>query len=278
MLQRPIFNSLLIILVFILCPFLINAQIKPGVKQSAVSFSDISSPSDLFTAYYNPAASKMFQTAQVATYYSPSPYGLSELRQFGLTGLYPIDGFNICAGIYNYGFKLYNETYATANVSLNAMDNLIVGASITAQNLHIERYGNSTAFRLDLGGIVIINDYINASFSGINLLGSEYSGSENSVPKVFRTGISLKPFEGLKLHALLEAEETFAPDLRVGWSYEPHQNIVLRNGYSRSNGEFSIGGSILFSGISFDYSYAHHKYLGSTHIVGLAVPDVIKFF
>lgn len=278
MLQKRIFLLTLSLGFFIFC-IPVSSQIKPGAKQAALSQSDIAAPCDVFSIYFNPAGSKMFHTAELSFYYAPAPYGLSELKQFGVQGLVPVnDAFTMSAGLYNYGFKLYNETHLLINVSHNPHRNVLIGLNITAQNLSIERYGNSFALRIDAGAVFLLSKSINIGLSGTNITGSEYSESENSIPRILRTGVSYQPLSILRLNAVIEAETNFEPALKLGSVIKPHNNFSIRNGYNTLNKEISAGLSVYFAGVSFDYGFTYHRYLGASHFTGVSLPDVTSFF
>ncbi|NUN07603.1 MAG: hypothetical protein HUU54_00330 [Ignavibacteriaceae bacterium] len=278
MLQKRIF-LLTLCLGFLFFSVPSAAQIRPGAKQAALSQSDIAAPCDVFSIYFNPAGSKLFHTPQLSFYYAPAPYGLTELKQFGVHGLLPFnDSFTMSAGIYNYGFKLYHETHALFNISHNPHRSVLLGLNVTAQNLSIERYGNSFALRIDAGAIFLLSKTITIGLAGTNITGSEYSDSENSIPRILRTGISYQPLSLIRINAVIEAETNFEPAIKIGSVIKPHENFSVRSGYNTLNKEISAGLSVYFAGVSFDYGFTYHRYLGASHFTGVSLPDVTSFF
>lgn len=276
MLRKKIF--LLLIPGLLFCQTFLWPQIRPGAKQAAVSQSDIAAPEDIFSSYFNPAASGMFHTSLASFYFAPAPYGLSELKQFGVHAVVPYEGIRFSAGLYNYGFKLYNETCGMLNAAYSPHRNFTFGINITGQNLHIERYGNSFAFRLDAGAIFSLSQNLNIGLSGTNITANSYSGSENSIPRILRTSVSYSPVSELRISSMIEAEENYDPALKMGIVVHPHQNLFIRGGYGSLNKEVTAGLSIFFAGISFDYGFSYHRYLGASHFTGVSLPDVTAFF
>ena len=67
--------------IIIFCSITISvfSQYNPGAKQISLSNSDVALSDDVFSLFNNPAGLSQMNWREIGIYYSPAPFGLSEL-------------------------------------------------------------------------------------------------------------------------------------------------------------------------------------------------------
>ena len=89
--------------------FSIIAQTNPGARQIALAHSDVALSDDVFALFNNPAGLAQLKNREIGFFYSPSPFGISELANGYLAYIEPIEIANISFGAMTYGYNLYKE-------------------------------------------------------------------------------------------------------------------------------------------------------------------------
>ena len=99
---------------FLIVPFLLFsnaiAQIEPGARQISLSHSDVALSNDVFSLFNNPSGLSQINWREVGVYYSPAPFGLSELANGYVSYLEPFEFGSIAIGGMTYGFDLYRDS------------------------------------------------------------------------------------------------------------------------------------------------------------------------
>ena len=127
-------------LIYTLClVFLISANIlsqySPGAKQISLANSDVALSNDVFTIFSNPAGLAQLNWREVGVYYSPAPFGLSELAN---------------------GYVAYHEPFEFGSITINkevithdVIINLAGEVKKRKKRLSKEIYGTSHIISLD---------------------------------------------------------------------------------------------------------------------------------
>ena len=96
--MKIIFFAFIIILQF---HFTVNAQYSPGAKQIALSNSDVALSNDVFSVFNNPAGLSQINWREIGVYYSPAPFGISEMANGYIAYLEPTSFRVFCFGRYD---------------------------------------------------------------------------------------------------------------------------------------------------------------------------------
>jgi len=262
---------MIIILSFLL--LLINicfAQDSPGAKQIALSHSDVALTADPFSIFNNPAGLSEIKSNVVGFYYSPSPFGLSELANgFGAFSKNTMLGiFSI--GFMKYGFELYKETKLALGYTNNFKEKFLYGFVINYKNISIKNYGSNGFVFFNVGGIAKLSDEINIGFTFENFSRTTVNKEANQIPVVFWSGMSFKIISDLTLFAAVQKEINFDPSLRFGVEYFLIDFLQIRFGTSREPDTFSGGIGITYLPFQFDYAFSSHPDLGFSHQFSLS--------
>src|SRR3972149_4284474 len=97
----------------------LNAQYNPGAKQISMSNSDVALSNDVFSIFNNPAGLSQMNWRELGVYYSPSPFGISELANGFIAYHEPFDFGSLGVGAMTYGYDLYRENKIVAGFSYN---------------------------------------------------------------------------------------------------------------------------------------------------------------
>lgn len=248
-----------------------SAQISPGAKQVSLSHSSVALSNDVFSLFTNPAGLSQMNWREVAVYYSPAPFGLSELANGFAAYHEPTEYGSFAAGFMFYGFELYKENKIALSYSNRFNKNFFAGLTVIYQSITIENYGSDHAFNLIAGGLTYILPDLRLAFSLENLLRSSYGDEKNQIPVLFATGASydLFPYLSLNLSMLKELDHTAS--VRFGIDYMIIDYINLRFGVGSKPSSFAAGLGINYSMLEFDYAVFNHQDLGFTHQFGLLV-------
>lgn len=108
------------ILLFILFVSTSNiAQIQPGARQISIANADVALANDVFTLFNNPSGLAQMNWKEVGIYYSPAPFGLTELANGYVVCQQPFSFGSLGIGGMTYGYELYRESKIILGYSYN---------------------------------------------------------------------------------------------------------------------------------------------------------------
>jgi hypothetical protein len=244
-------------------------QFNPGARQVALAHSDLSYSSDSFSLFNNPAGLALAQSREIDLYYSPAPFGLTEMSNAYGAYSEPTNIGTFSAGFSIYGFELYKQTQVALGFGRKIYQNLFVGGTAIYQNISIKNYGSKGVLFLNLGGIANITNQLGFGFAVENLTRATVSDEANQIPTVFWGGLHLKVVKEFTFSAALSKEIGYNPSIRLGAEYSILDFIQLRFGTHSEPNTFSGGFGILYQFLQVDYSVAKHPDLGLYQQFGL---------
>ena len=260
--------------VFTFCLFLflnslINAQYSPGARQISLANSDAALANDVFSLFNNPAGLAQLNWREVGIYYSPAPFGLTELSNGYVAYHEPFNFGSIGIGGMTYGFDLYRESKVVLGYSYNYENILFAGLTINYHSYSIQNYGSTSAFYINAGGLVYILDELRWGFFVNNLNRASVADIDDQIPMVFATGLSFDIIQNFSLNFALEKDIRFNPSVQFGIEYHIIEYLSLRAGTSNDPSRFTAGIGINYSIFSLDYAFFTHQDLGLTHQAGI---------
>lgn len=246
-------------------------QEYPGARQISMSHSDVALSNDVFAIFNNPAGLSQINWREFGVYYSPSPFGKSELAN-GFGAYHEPAAFgSITAGFMTYGFELYRENKFALSYSCRFENKFFIGITAVYQSLSIKNYGSDGVFNLILGGLVYLDKDFRIAFAAENLLRATYGNEEGQIPVIFNTGISYDPTDEITVNAAVQKELDYPAALRFGFEYNIIKYLSLRIGFNNEPDSYSAGIGINYSIIQLDYAMFTHQNLGLTHQAGLII-------
>ena len=247
------------------------AQANPGARQIAIAHSDVSTSSDVFAVFNNPAGLASLRTREVGIFYSPAPFEVKELSNAFASFCEPTSIGSFGAGFSIYGFELYKETKIAFSYGSKISNNFYVGLTTIYKNFSIMNYGNKGVLIFNLGTIVKINKQIGIGFVVENIYRATLANESNQIPSVMWLGTNLNLLEEISFTAAIRKEIGFNPSLRIGTEYSIIHFLNLRIGVSNEPNSYSCGFGILYDFIQADYAISSHPNLGLSHQFGLII-------
>lgn len=244
-------------------------QYNPGARQISMANSDVALSNDVFSLFNNPAGLAQFNWREVGIYYSPAPFGLTELSNGFIAYNEPFDFGSLSIGGMTYGFDLYRESRVVLGYAYNYDNILFAGVTINYHTFSIQNYGSTGAFYVNLGGLVYILNELRWGFAVSNLNKATVADTDDQIPMVFNTGLSFDLLQNFSLNFALEKDIRFNPSFQFGIEYEIIEYLSLRAGTSNEPSRFTAGLGINYSIFSLDYAFFTHQDLGLTHQAGI---------
>lgn len=247
------------------------AQYTPGARQISMANSDVALSNDVFSLFSNPAGLSQINWREVGIYYSPAPFGLTELSNGYIAYNEPFNFGSLSIGGMTYGFELYRESKVVLGYSYNYENILFAGISLNYHNYSIQNYGSTGVFYLNVGGLVYILDELRWGFYVDNLNKASVANLDDQIPMVFVTGLSYDVINDFSLNFALEKDIRFNPSVKFGVEYDIIEYLSLRAGTSNEPSRFTAGVGINYSLFSLDYAFFTHQDLGLTHQAGIII-------
>jgi hypothetical protein len=261
--------------IFFFVPFFlitnIFAQFNPGAKQISLSNSDVALSNDIFALFNNPSGLSQMNWREIGIYYSPAPFGLSELANGYVAYSEPFSFGTIAIGGMTYGFDLYRESKILLGYSYKYDNKFFAGVAFNYHSYSIQNYGNTGVFYLNLGGLVYITNQIRLGFSISNINRATIGNEDDQIPMIFSTGFSYDLISSLNINLAVEKDIRFKPSVLVGFEYNIIEFLTLRVGFQNEPARYATGIGINYSIISLDYAMFTHQDLGLTHQAGLII-------
>lgn len=259
-----------VLLLFIIISEIYFGQNNPGARQIGLSNSDVGLSNDVFAVFNNPAGLAQLRHREAGFYYSPAPFGMSELASINAAYNEPLTLGSAAIGFMTYGFELYRENKIFAAYSLK-LSQLFIGLSVTFNNVAIKNYGTGNALSYNAGALVRPWKVLSFGFLLQNISKSTIGKKNNQIPAAFLAGISIIPTDDLNISLAIEKNYQFNTSWRGGLEYILIKYIILRAGLKTDPKTFSYGAGIVYDLFRFDYAVVSHEFLGLTHQIGIVL-------
>ena len=235
-----------------------------GMNGAFTSISDNS-----LAIFYNPSGLGQMKYREFSVFYSPAPFGLTELSTSALTYAEPFKFGTLGIGIKNYGFDLYHEIGISLSYGGNYKKKMFYGLNLNYYNLKIKddyNAGNSaSSVAVDAGLMAYITKYLRWGFFGKNISGSTIGISKEKIAQVYRTGFSFAPKENLNFVLEAEKDVRYPVSIRAGMEYCPVDYVDVRAGVGSEPTTFTFGIGFSYNLFQLDYALYNSPDLGLTH-------------
>jgi len=259
--------------IIVICSLTLSAysQYNPGAKQISLSNSDVALSNDVFSLFNNPAGLAQMNWREVGIYYSPAPFGLSELANGYAAYHEPTSIGSFALGGMSYGFDLYRESKVTLGYSYNYIDKFFAGVTFNYQTVSIQNYGNDGALFISFGGLAYVSNVFRLGFSIQNINRATFGNEDDQIPMVFNTGLSYDVADELTVNFAIDKDIKYKASFQFGINYDIIEYLSLRIGFSNEPSKYSAGIGINYSMFSLDYAMFTHNDLGLTHQAGIII-------
>jgi len=260
-----------LVITIILINSFVYGQFNPGAKQISLSNADVALSNDVFSSFNNIAGLAQLNWRELGIYYSPAPFGLSELSNGYLAYLEPTDFGSFSLGAMTYGFELYRESRFLISYSNKMFDKFFYGFSFNLHSVNIKNYGNDFAIYLNVGSLIYLMKDLRFGFFVENINRASFSAEKEQIPTVLHAGFSYDLLKEISLNISLEKDLRYKPSLQFGIDYDLIDNLSFRFGFSNNPAKYSFGTGINYSMFNLDYAFLSHSDLGLTHQFGLII-------
>jgi hypothetical protein len=242
-----------------------------GARTAALNGSFTSIADNSLAVFYNPSGLGQLTDREVSFYYSPAPYGITELATASFSYAEPTKLGTFGAGVKTYGFDLYREITALVSYGNSFRSKIYYGINLNFYNLNIKNYNSASSFGVDIGALAYLTSFLKWGFFGKNLTGSKIGQSKERIAQVFRTGFMLQPRTDLKFALETEKDVKYPFSFKAGFEYTIIEYIDIRAGIGSEPTNFSAGVGFSYSLFQFDYAMQNHPDLGFTHQGALTI-------
>jgi hypothetical protein len=255
------------IIFLLLIPHIVRGgfeRTQMGGRPVALGNAFVALGDDPWTITYNPAGLNQIHIATFSLFYSPQPFGVSELSTTAVAVLFPTSIGAIGGALRRQGFDLYREVSATFGYA-NTIRDVSIGINVNYHAVSIKSYGTSATIGLDAGLLIPLVEGLRwgASFKNVNA--PSIGAAREPLPQSFITGVAYFPIHALTLVVDVQKESRVDLSPRFGFEYWLVDTFALRGGVSDAPSEISGGIGIRNSMLQFDYAFVSHPVLGATH-------------
>ncbi|MCX6158774.1 MAG: conjugal transfer protein TraF [Ignavibacteriota bacterium] len=264
----------LFLVILILWAVNLSAQFENtdvGARPTALGGAFTSLSDNSLAIFYNPAGLGQVKYREFSAYYSPAPFGLTDLSTASLSYSEPFSFGTVGAAFKTYGFDLYRENNFIVSYGNSYKKKIYYGANINLYNLHIENYNNATAFGLDIGAMVYLAKFLQWGFFGKNITGTKIGESKEKIAQVYRSGFTFQPEDKIRVIGEIEKDVKYPISVRGGLEYSVIDFLDLRFGVGSQPSIFSAGIGLNYNLFSFDYAFTKSEDLGFTHLGTISV-------
>ena len=235
-----------------------------GTAQAALFNGEYSS------VLLNPSAAGLLGASALSVFYSPSPFGLSQLSTCGLVAVSPIGPVGGAFSATTTGFSLYRELVLSATVARSFEGTASVGANLRLNYLAIERFGSTTVPAADLAAMIQATDEVKVGLSVLNLLRGRIAGARDELPVTCIFGISWQLLTSACFSLAFFKEEDFPESFRTSVQFSPMEVVRISVGLSTEPSRFCGGVSFRIAPFWFEYAIVSHDVLGLSHSLGIS--------
>jgi len=243
---------------------------ETGVRPFSLGYAYTGLANDVWAISYNPAGLSQLIQNQIGLFYSPQPYGLSELSTITAAVGMP---FNFCAvgfSLRKFGFELYHEYSASVSAAKN-ISSLNFGINLNYYNLHIQNYGSASSLGIDLGVLVKTDNKFSGGIFLRNINSPTIGKAREKIPQTFTVGFSYSPLQKCTMNFDLQKETSFEVSPRFGFEYWLIEALAIRGGWMNIPAKYTAGIGLKFMQITFDYGFDSQQDLGWTHCFSLMI-------
>ncbi len=259
---------------FILLIQVVVSQLHAGFERSAQptalfarAFSGVAFASES-NVWLNPATVSGVSSFRSTAFYSPSPFQLPQLTNYGIQ---IADDLGIMKGSFSLssiGFSLYRETFGSLTAAFSGTENFSVGLTLSLYHLSVHNYGNASKIGVDIGSIYTVTQEFNIGASITNINGASF-GEDDDIPRILIAGLSYHFLENAQLNVDIVKDVRYEATFRAGIEFSPHEIFILRSGVQGEPSRLFGGIGIRIFPFIVDYGAATHDDLGLTHSIGI---------
>ncbi|MFQ5864028.1 MAG: helix-hairpin-helix domain-containing protein [bacterium] len=241
-----------------------------GARALAMGASYVALANTADALFLNPGGLSQISGTEISLFYQ-RPFGIEDLSLGTAAVSLGIWRHRLSFGMSTFGNRIYREQMFVLAYSHTYQQKVFYGVSVKYQSVHIDGYGSTGTFGLDLGLLVPITSRLTWGFHTQNMNRPSIGQSSENLPQSFNTGISVQPNSKLIVNFEIFKDVRFPKEVRFGAEFKPFENLALRSGIADNPSRFSAGFGINLKVLSVDYAFFTHNDLGLTHQMSISI-------
>lgn len=219
----------------------------------------------------NPSGLGFFEKKQIQASWSQL-YGLKELSSGDFYFAYSFGRFGLGLGFNIFGKSdYYQENITSVAFGYRIKSFFSIGLNLKYMKVSFSpTYGSHSILGIDFGATVRINKKAQFGAKVENINKPEIFNGSDDIPRLFKIGLAIFPFENLGLTFDFEDESGYDKKIHFGQEIKVLKQLALRFGTQTSPARYSLGTGFDFEKINIDYAYLSHPSLGATHKVSFS--------
>jgi hypothetical protein len=242
-----------------------------GIRDMALSGAGVGLMDGSDTGVLNPAGLGGAGKRILSVAYTPSPFGLDDLRRSALAFVEPFSWGAVGVSAQIFGCALYRETTVAAECAVEVVPGCWVGVRCAVMSLRIQDYGADATLGVDAGFVLRLSSLVDLGGAVGNLNAPSIGEFPERLPQTITLGLTFHPTSAASLCAAIYSDQLFSPEFRFGVEYSPLPEIILRGGICQDPPSYTAGFGFSYSGFVVEYAYRVHRELGGSHAFGLTV-------
>jgi hypothetical protein len=242
-----------------------------GARPIGMGGAFVAIADNVWAIVFNPAGLTQLRGDEIAAFYSPQPFGMTELSLASFALAHPTSYGEIGFSVNRFGFDLYREVSGMLSYANSYKDAFSFGINLTYNSLAVKNYGSASAIGVDVGILATIASGLCWGFYAANVNAPSIGQVKEKLPQLYASGLSFKPADGLLLGLDVIKDVRYPALLRAGLEYKVVDPVSLRVGVGNNPTKFSSGLGIHYSFVHFDYAMTTHPDLGLSHQFSVAV-------
>ncbi len=240
-----------------------------GPDVCGMSISGVSSADPLFVPFINPSAGFDGQGWRFSSFYS-NRFCISGLSMMSLALSSAGSRFLWSLGLERFGNDRYREELSVVGVGLPLTSGVRMGLTVRLHGLGIQEYGSARAPGFDLGWSSEPVEGLRFGAVWKNFNRPRLGVSRIPVPHGLVLGVEGEVSK--RLTVAVEGERVMGADngIRAGFRYGMTEDFLIRTGFRRETGEYSLGATVYLPVLRVDYAFSIHPVLGITHFISLS--------
>ncbi len=226
--------------------------------------------SDAVSLWVNPAVIAADTASRLFIFYTPSPFGLKALSNFGAVLALPVSFGAVAVGYSGFGTALYKEQSFSFTGSMKVALTFSAGVSVTINHVAIDRYGSATVAVFDGGLVHFLSEKISFGMAIQNFTGTSVNGGEE-IPQSMIIASCFELSAGTRLIIDLVKDVRYPAEVRSGVEFAIFDVLTIRGGCTDEPSRITGGISVRSRSVIFDYAAVTHRDLGITHSFGISM-------
>ena len=259
-------------LLFIHTPASLSQSDNFALGSRAASLGNAySMESDIWSVQHNQAGLGFYPHFSIG-FHHENKFIVPENNLHALALTLPVNAGTFGFSYTYFGFSLYNESKLGVAFGKQFGNGFAGGIQLNFHHNYLEgQYGERNALSIEGGIQYKANENLVFGAHLFNPTRARISSDQDTIPTIFRSGVSIVPFESLKV--LLQVEKRLDMDMRfqTGLEYQLIESLYLRGGLMTKPFTSTFGLGYDMGKISADVAFSHHQILGFTPHFSLQV-------